>query len=178
MDEKERMGLASLAIRKLNEANSWTGRIHIQKLIYLAQELLGLGAHYEFVLYQRGPYSFELDDDVRSLRSVGAAEIILRPAPYGPTYVTTAVGNRLVNYAPVNEAMADRLGLLANVLGPRDGSELELLATTLYVMREGVTPNQRIVDRVRVLKPRFDALQVEKALSEVRALRDRFATPT
>src|SRR4030043_155856 len=92
MRESQKLGLLSSIVRKLNQVDSWTGRMHIQKFIYFAQELLGLPSGYDFILYQRGPYSFDLDTEIRSLRSIGAVEITLREPPYGPSYSITGLG--------------------------------------------------------------------------------------
>ena len=55
MKEGKRLRLLASVVQMLNEAESWTGRMHIHKLLYFAQQLLGLDSEYEFVLYQRGP---------------------------------------------------------------------------------------------------------------------------
>src|SRR3972149_1475797 len=122
MTESQRLGLAASMIHMLNEAGRWTGRMHIQKLVYLAQCLLGLPSGYDFVLYQRGPYSFELDADIRSLRSIGAVDIVRAPYPYGPTYQRSPLGESISKLSPVEEQMNAGLAELSRVLGPRTAS--------------------------------------------------------
>jgi uncharacterized protein YwgA len=173
MKESERLGLLSLIVRELNGAESWTGRMHIHKLVYFAQEILGLQSNYDFVLYQRGPYSFDLDADIRSLRSIGGVEI--RPAPpYGPKYVTTPLGNTLIELSPTDEETEQNVGKLAQLLGPRPARELELLATTYYVLDERDRSDDAIVERVLSLKPQFGKDEAQKALVEVRQLQKEF----
>jgi len=174
MKPSEKLGLLSSMVRKLNQADSWTGRMHIQKFVYFAQELLALPPDYEFILYQRGPYSFDLDTEIRSLRSIGAVEITLRPPPYGPTYSSTVLGEALDKRSAVDARTDDKLTELANVLGPKPARDLELLATTLYVLREGPQSDQGVVARVLSLKPQFPKDEAEKALQEVRDLQARF----
>ena len=147
--------------------------MHIQKFIYFAQELLGLPLNYDFILYQRGPYSFDLDTDIQSLRSIGAVEIRLRP-PYGPSYSSTVLGEELSKRSTVDETTDDKLTALANVLGDKNARDLELLATTLYVLKEGHQPDPDVVKRVLSLKPQFPKDEAEKALQEVRELEARF----
>ena len=173
MKESQRMGLLVSVVQMLDEAGSWTGRMHIQKLIYLAQEWLGLPSGYEFVLYQRGPYSFELDADVRAVRSIGAVDI--KPAPpYGPSYFRTSLGEAISKLSPVEEGLNEKLTALAKELGPKTASELELLATTHYVMHEDHESDKDILNRVISLKPQFTLDQVEEALGQVRQLEGRF----
>ena len=174
MKESHRLGLLASVVQMLNEADSWTGRMHIQKLVYFAQRLLGLQSGYEFVLYQRGPYSFDLDADIRSLRSIGAAEIRPSPPPYGPKYLRTSLGEEISKLSPVEPDLTDSLVALAKTLGPKTASELELLATTHYVMYEVSAPDKDVATRVVSLKPQFNSDEVMEALRQVRDLESRF----
>ncbi|HEU4760555.1 MAG TPA: hypothetical protein VFT91_11330 [Dehalococcoidia bacterium] len=174
MDEVARLRLLAAIVDMLNKAGSWTGRTHIQKFIYFAQELLGLPTGYEFVLYQRGPYCFELDADIRTLRSIGAVDISPAP-PYGPSYVPTELGKSILRLSPVGEEMTHSLTALSKSLGrPKQARDLELLATTLFAMNEGNELDEDIIQRVLSLKPQFQRSEVEDGLSEVRGLRVQF----
>ncbi len=175
MKESQKLGLLASVINMLNDAGSWTGRTHVQKFMYFAQKLLGLPSGYEFVLYQRGPYSFDLDADIRSLRSIGGVDLIPAP-PYGPTYVPTDLGKALIRLSPVGEQMNKKLIGLAAALGkPKQARDLELLATTLYVLEEeGVESTEGIADRVVLLKPQFRRDEAVGALVEVKEILERF----
>jgi len=147
--------------------------MHIQKLIYIAQELEVIPPAYDFVLYQRGPYSFGLDSDIRELRSFGAVDI--RPAPpYGPTYEVTALGEKIGSSAPIDAQAANRLRDLSKRLGIKQAKDLELLATTLFAMEEGKTAKEDIITRVSELKPQFKREPIEQAVSEVNNLKSSF----
>ena len=174
MKEGQRLRLLASVVQMLSEAGSWTGRMHIQKFLYFAQKLLDLKSDYEFVLYQRGPYSFELDADIRSLRSIGALDITPKP-PYGPSYGVTALGEVLDKPSPVEEQMVAKLHALASELGPKPARDLELLATTLYVLRERRQSNKAVVRRVRSLKPQFSEDDAENAIQEVRQIQAAFS---
>ena len=175
MKEGQRLRLLASVIQMLNEAGSWTGRMHIHKLLYFAQELLGLNSRYEFILYQRGPYSFDLDADIRSLRSIGAVDITPKP-PYGPSYGVTALGEVLDKPSPVEEQMAAKLRELAKEVGPKRADELELLATTLYVLNnERPESDKATVARVLSLKPQFSEDQAENAIQQVSQIQARFS---
>jgi uncharacterized protein YwgA len=174
MKEGQRLGLLASVVQMLNEAGSWTGRMHIHKLLYFAQELLGLDPEYEFVLYQRGPYSFDLDADIRSLRSIGAVDITPKP-PYGPSYGVTGLGKVLGKASPVREQMSTKLRELASELGPKQARDLELLATTFYVLnKETLESDKATVQRVLSLKPQFSEDEAENALQQVKQIQERF----
>ena len=175
MNELERLGLLTSIVEMLNKAGSWTGRTHIQKFIYFAQEVLGLPSGYEFILYQRGPFSFDLDEDIRSLRSVGTVDIAPAP-PYGPRYQPTEFGKSLIEKGRLSPEMTRHLTKLATILSQRKTArDLELLATTLYAIREGYKSQEDIVSRVLFLKPQFTRHQMDQAFSEVSQIQDRFA---
>ena len=175
MKEGQKLRLLALVVQMLDEAGSWTGRMHIQKFLYFAQELLGLKSGYEFVLYQRGPYSFDLDADIRSLRSIGAVDITPKP-PYGPSYGVTDLGKLLGKPSPVGKQMVGKLQALASELGPKRASDLELLATTLYVLNnERPESDKAIVARVLSLKPQFPEDQAENAIQQVRQMKARLS---
>jgi uncharacterized protein YwgA len=174
MKESEKLRLLASVVQMLSEAGSWTGRMHIHKLLYFAQELLGLDSEYEFVLYQRGPYSFDLDADIRSLRSIGAVDITPQP-PYGPSYSVTELGKVLSKPSPVEEPMIAKLRELASELGPKQAKELELLATTLYVLNnERPESDKAAIGRVIRLKPQFSEDAAKNALEQVRQIQERF----
>lgn len=175
MKETHRLGLLASIIQILNDADSWTGRMHIHKLVYFAQRLLAVQSGYQFVLYQRGPYSFDLDADIRTLRSMGAVDISPSPFPYGPTYLRTSLGGAISKLNPVGEQLNEKLSALATELGPKTASELELLATTHYVLHDELLETEKdVVNRVVSLKPQFTQHQVDEALGQVKELEVRF----
>jgi len=178
MNEVERIELLSFVVESLNNAGNWTGRTHIQKFVYFAQEMLALQSNYEFILYQRGPFSFELDDDIRSLRSAGAVDIVPAP-PYGPRYHLTPFGKSQLEKAPIDGRTATRLATLAYILSSqKTARDLELLATTLYVMRQGYESQEDVAFRVLNLKPHFTRHQVDQAFASVLQMQERLAKPT
>jgi hypothetical protein len=170
MKESERLRLLISLIGTLNRAGSWTGRTHIHKFIYFAQRVLGLATGYDFILYQRGPYSFDLDSDIRLLRSLSAIDI--EPmGPYGPTYRPTNLGNEMAALAGFADSnIGKRLELLAGALGPKTARDLELLATTFYVQSEGHPAKDAVIERVLTLKPHFSRSQAVDAIKEVSSL--------
>ena len=48
--------------RKIRNRGSWCGETHLQKAVYLLQDLAGVETGLEFVLYKHGPFSFGLRD--------------------------------------------------------------------------------------------------------------------
>jgi uncharacterized protein YwgA len=70
----------------LKERDSWCGETHIQKAVYFLQELLQVRLGFEFIMYKHGPYSFELTDELTTLRANRLLRLIPREG-YGPSIV-------------------------------------------------------------------------------------------
>ena len=96
--------------------------------------------------------------------------------PYGPSYRATALGEVLGKRAPVTEEMVAKLQALAKEVGPKQAKELELLATTLYVLNnERPESDKATVERVLSLKPQFSEDDAEKAIQQVRQIQAAFS---
>lgn len=161
-----RQAWVATAIDQLRENQSWTGRVHIHKLLYIAKELGLAAVPFEFELYHYGPYSFDLDAEIEEMQMYGqvAAEY---PSPgYGPKYRLVSTGIELLKQ--LSGSNREQVGRVAKHLGPRNSRDLELLATCLWVKRREPSQcgSEAIVERVRQLKPRYTPDQVRAALVE------------
>ncbi|MGH2403092.1 MAG: hypothetical protein ACRDGN_01385, partial [bacterium] len=93
-----------------------------------------------------------------------------------PRYYPTAFGKSLIEKAPISPEIRERLEMLAYILSSqKTARDLELLATTLYAMKEGYESHEDVVARVLNLKPHFTRHQVDQAFASVRQIRDRLA---
>lgn len=128
--------LAGLA-RRLYESGSWSGETHIQKAAYLTHELTHIPFDFDFILYKHGPFSFQLRDELGSMRADRLLERQPQPAPYGPRIVVTDRGRELeTRLARTMERYGPRLDWVVEQIGPRNVLELERLATALWVTRQ------------------------------------------
>jgi uncharacterized protein YwgA len=128
--------LAGLA-RRLDERGSWSGETHIQKAAYLLHELTEVPFDFDFILYKHGPFSFELRDELASMRADRLLERQPQPAPYGPRILVTERGRELEQrLARTMERYGPRLDWVAERLGAKNVLDLERLATALWITRE------------------------------------------
>ena len=157
------------AVDALNRNQSWTGRVHIHKHLFVTQ-VLGLAEPpFEFVLYDYGPYSFELDDKIIELEMFGFLNRSYPQPGYGPRYEATAQG--LACAAELSGGERAAIGNVAAQLGNRKSQELELIATCLWVERiENTIGDDHIVSRVRAVKPRFAEDEARHGLHQARDL--------
>jgi hypothetical protein len=128
--------LGALA-QRLDEFGSWCGETHIQKATFLLRELTDVPFDFDFILYKHGPFSFELRDELASMRADRLLERQPQPAPYGPRIVVTNRGRELEErFARTMERYGSRIRWIAEEVGPKNVLELERLATALWISRE------------------------------------------
>jgi len=136
----ERLQKAAILIEladRLRREGSWCGHTHIQKATYFLQDLLGVPTGYEFILYKHGPYSFDLSEELASLRADYLIEFDHKSPGYGPGLVPTQTSAELRDRYPVTLAKhAREVEFIAHAFGSKGVAELERLATALYVTRE------------------------------------------
>jgi uncharacterized protein YwgA len=151
---------------QLRSEGSWCGETHLQKAVYLLQELLGVQLGYDFVLYRFGPFSFDLRDDLTELQADELLEPLPSP-PYGPSLVPTDISRRLRSRVSISKQDADKIHFVASRLQDKWVTDLESLATALYVWKtEGIDSVDGIAREVQKLKPHVSDEQAYKAAEE------------
>lgn len=170
MDRFEKGAVIAEVVDRMRAANSWTGETHLQKALYVLQELGGVDLEVNFTLWKHGPFSFDLRDDLTTLLSDGVIEEDPSP-PYGPRLSTTEAGERLkTRYEGVVARYRSPVELVAKSLGSKNVFQLEQLSTALYVSREGYADPDEMVARIRELKPHITPEAARAAVVELRQL--------
>jgi len=159
----------SRLVEELRSRDSWCGETHVQKATYFLQELLRVPLSFEFVLYKHGPFSFDLRDELTSLR----ADAILRLElyrPYGPRIASTDQAKYIQRVSSKTAAKYEGcIDFVAKWLGQKDVVELERLGTALYVLRnagEGAGIDRRASEFTR-LKPHIGRKEAVEAIEAV-----------
>jgi uncharacterized protein YwgA len=157
------------AVDALNRHGSWTGRVHVHKHLFITQ-VLGLAVPpFEFVLYDYGPYSFDLDEKIIELELLGRLSRSYPEPGYGPRYEPTLQGLEAARSLQDNQRQA--LERVAEQLGRRKSQELERIATCLWVERkDGISDESEVIKRVKAVKPKYAEDTIRQSLSEARAL--------
>lgn len=169
MDDLQRDALIISLIDNLRSKGSWCGETHVQKAVYMLQELAGDDLGFEFILYKHGPYSFGLAEQLTSMRADTLLKQIAQQ-PYGPKLVPSDAGARLKErYPKTIAAHSHAIGLIAELVGPKGITDLECLATALYVTREkgGAADKETRADRITELKPHICEESAENAVSAI-----------
>lgn len=157
------------AAEALRRHRSWTGRVHIQKHLFITQVLNLAAPPFEFVLYDYGPYSFDLDEKIIDLELFGLLSRSYPKPGYGPQYEPTLQGLKVARGLKAQDHQA--VERVAEQLGDRKSQDLELIATCLWVeRREDVRDSDEVVQRVKQVKPKYDAETIRRSLGDARAI--------
>ena len=153
-------------IKRLREKGSWCGETHVQKAMYIAQDVGQMSLGYKFILYKHGPFSFDLKEELSAMRASNMIELTFCQQDYGPSIVPTEFGERVWS---VNVGEIDRLaqinGLVADWIADSDVRKLERIATAYYVTRK--YPRAPVSERAKQivgLKPHVDLTAAEEAV--------------
>ena len=171
MSDLRQKTLLLALIEKMNEAGSWCGETHIQKVAYFLQKGFGGPLNYDFLLYKHGPFSFDLRDDLSEMRSNGFVEVSSN-CPYGSSF---HVGNNASTLKELFQTTISEydelLSSVAKTISPFNVSELEKISTALYVCgEERIDDPSACAIRINSLKPHITLEEAESAAKKVKVL--------
>src|SRR5262245_31120520 len=137
MDRLQKAAILAELAERLRAAGNWCGETHLQKATYFVQDLLGVPLGLDYILFKHGPYSFDLTEELTSMRADYLFEKEYVSPGYGSRFVPTKPSVALRLRHPVTLARHKReIDFVARVFGTKGVTELEKLATALYVTRE------------------------------------------
>ena len=184
MDELGRMLLILELISEAERLLGSISRTHLQKLVYLLQEIKSAPLNYSFKMGYYGPRSDELWGTLCGMRDLGLIDI-LSPAPFGYKYlISGSKGDKLKKFRKII-SMSDISGntveyqksckeLVQLISQHQQGGTwyLELLGITHFVHKMIALYHplldEEIINAVRGLKPHFKGEDVEQALATLR----------
>jgi uncharacterized protein YwgA len=160
--------LSGLAKRLANKG-SWVGETHMQKAAYLLSKLCGIDFDFDFILYKHGPFSFELRDELASMRADGLLQGVSPSPRYGPQLLVTERGHQVEGgFQKTMERYGESLDWIAETLGSRGVMDLERLATALWMTREDPTSSvQARAEAVCKVKPHISLDDAVESVTEI-----------
>ncbi len=164
----DRRAIVLSLIASMEAENSWCGETHVQKCAYFLQEGSGLDLEVEFILYRHGPFSFELREFLGELSGLSLLGSRSRQ-PYGASLFVTESGKAYLERFPVSVGSTkDTIGQVAKDFSGRSVSELEVVATALYVTRlRPETSVEAQAAYIHELKPHISPERAMRALDEM-----------
>jgi uncharacterized protein YwgA len=168
MDRLQRAVVITRLAQRLRECGSWCGETHIQKSVYLMQELFDTGLKYNFILYHHGPYSFDLTNELTALRADGFLEIEPQEPPFGPKLKVSTRATSLHKFFKKTLGRYEKfIEFIASKLCGKGVKDLEKIATALYVDKQLPNEKNKRIDLFLKLKPHITKDQAKDALSEI-----------
>jgi len=169
MDRLKRAALITRLLQKLREKGSWCGETHVQKAAFFLQNLMRVPLGFDFILYKHGPFSFDLRDELTSMRADGLVRLVPQ-WPYGPSILTTDLAKNIQDiYSKTLKQYESRITFVAEKLGGKGVAELERLATALYVTQEQdeISSSHERVKTLTTIKPHISTEQAAIAIEEI-----------
>ena len=131
------------------------------------------------MLYKHGPFSFDLSDELTSLRADRVFDQEVQQYPYGPKLKPGSLADRIKETYPSTIDKYDQaVTFVADHLGDSGVAALERLATALYVTKEGKSGegiNDR-ADRLREIKPHVSPEDAFASVSLIDLMRVEWAS--
>lgn len=167
MERTQRWEVLNYIVSELQKKGQ-IGHTLLQKLVYLLQNAKGIPLGYDFHLHYYGPYSETLWGDINLLKNFGVLEVESEAATGG--YRITS--RKDPDPKKVKE-LEDKINTLVNFLGKKYVKQLELYATTYYVLDDLKKKNRphsdsQVAKDVEALKPHINRNQILSALKELR----------
>lgn len=167
MNRSQRMAVITKLTAQLREEGSWCGETHVQKVIFVAQELLGVPLGFEFILYKHGPFSFDLHDELSSLCADNLLRYQAQSPPYGPKIETLPQAMKLQERFPKTLGRyAAQIDFVCERFADKGVGELERLATALWVTKREKTDGS-IGQRAKKLNALKPHVSIEKAKAAI-----------
>jgi hypothetical protein len=122
---------------------------------------------FEFILYKHGPYSFDLRDELTSLRADELLELEPR-YPYGPGIVPTERSEYIQGACSKTVRKYEgQIAYVSKKLGGKEVADLERLATAYLVTLSGKSSAKRRARKLTELKPHISPEAAKRAVHEV-----------
>jgi len=161
-----RCALVVETAKRLRARGSWCGETHLQKALYILQDMSKSSFGYKFVIYKHGPYSFELNSELAAMRASNIIEFKFPREGYGPSIVPTAFGERVLQVNQENiRGFEPVIEFLSEWFASSDVRHLEKVATAYFVTQKNPrAPAISRAQKLNSLKPHVDIQAAEEAV--------------
>lgn len=161
--------MAELAL-KLEKVSPQFGKTVLQKLVYILQEVYGLPCDYDYILYNYGPYSEALADDLSFFASMGGVKIEWGQGLGYKIKKDIKTSHFRERGKSFLTKYASQIEKVVKEFGGMNAKELELRSTILYVSREEPLRKKVLLNRVKEIKPHFSVDEIDSAYQELKHL--------
>jgi hypothetical protein len=171
MERLQRDSVLISLIEALRNRGSWCGEAHLQLVTYFLQELLKTPLGFQFILYKHGPYSFDLCYALAQMEADFMVEIVPLPR-YRASFTLGETSNLLKEKFPITIAKYQKaVNFVVEKLAEKNVSELQRVATAMYVSLDNKTSSQTLAQRIKELTPHVSLEEACQALNEFEQIR-------
>ncbi len=156
-------------VDKLHKKKIWCNEAYLQKAVYLLQGMMKLPLGFKFFLYMYGPFSSDLGTEFASLRADGILSRELN-GDYPGLVPTQRLAFFHRNFSKTLERHGSSLDFFVTSVAKLTPSELERIATSLYVKREQPRASESDqISRIQEIRPLsyHEAEEAFKKLSQL-----------
>ena len=160
-------------IRRLEAYRVPADKPHLQKTLFLIQEMTNGHVPFEFV-YRNGPFSYEVDAELTQMRSYGA--IVAVPLKGSGTSFRPAHNAPLLEKHIPSHEEQQHINFICGFVGSvgKPPIELDRQATVVWIMnREHKVNASEISERFRELKPDDSREDIDRAIHRVTELSEK-----
>lgn len=168
MQTRQRQAVILALLEAMDKNGSWCGETHVQKETYFLEEMCEVPLGLEFILYKHGPFSFDLRDELTSMRADSLLKLIAQ-YPYGPRLIATETAQQLsANWPKTTARYKKSIDFVGSQLGSKGVAELEQLGTALYVTKEISKEDvEERARRIQELKPHISDSEAHTAVEAI-----------
>jgi uncharacterized protein YwgA len=173
MDRENRIKLLLHLINKLNKGKQKfrSGETSIQKLIYFTMKMKDVPFEYKYTLYNYGPYSFELGEDLRDMEN---SHIILKepdPSDFGFRFLPNLEMKYVQDVIKEYTEYDGKMERVIDEFKMKPAKYLALISTFMYVDdTQKPKDDQEQIELVSKIKPMFSKWELEGALNEYKEM--------
>ena len=166
-------------VETLHKQNSWTGKTHVQKTLFLMEAIASVSLPFDFILYKHGPYSFDIESEMEEMKGYFALTSVPVPG-YGVTLNPGEKADFIRQKASLTPKEKKGIERVCKFVGTKDVRELERLATIAWIhSREGIHSTEAVTTRLHELKPHISLQEAEQAQRDILPfLSENLATTT
>jgi len=177
MNRLEKDAVLAHLITALRSKGSWCGETHIQKCAFFLEELAGRPMGFNFILYKHGPYSFDLTDELASMRAFGYLNWEVLSTQFGPRLKATVDKSKLSQYASEVEKLRPTLDFVVGKLSQLGVASLERFSTALFfTSKDKIEDSEIRAQKICAVKPHIPIEKAREAVLTVEKILGEWAT--
>ncbi len=155
--------IADLAV-KLKDVSPQLGKTVMQKMVYILQEVYGVPCDYDYILYNYGPYSGVLAEDLVFFESLEGVSINWGRNMGYEILPGAKAGHFIKRAHEFIEKYEHQINTAIENFGTMTAREIELQSTIIYVSKENGT---NLEQRIKEIKPHFSVEEIRNSIEQL-----------